>query len=105
LIRLSRARARPRSLPPRRSADLATRSCVTPMSAAAGREVVTIEGLSTDGDHPVQRAWKTVTVPQCGYCQPGQMMQAAALLRAKPDRKSTRLNSSHEWISYAVFCL
>ena len=64
--------------------DAATRSCVTPMSAAAGREVVTIEGLSTDGDHPVQRAWKTVTVPQCGYCQPGQMMQAAALLRAKP---------------------
>ena len=62
----------------------ATRSCVTPMSGAAGREVVTIEGLSTDGDHPVQRAWKTVTVPQCGYCQPGQMMQAAALLRAKP---------------------
>src|SRR5207253_5138925 len=40
--------------------------------------------LSTDGDHPVQRAWKTVTVPQCRYCQPGQMMQAAALLRAKP---------------------
>jgi isoquinoline 1-oxidoreductase alpha subunit len=62
----------------------AMRSCVTPVSGAAGREVVTIEGLSANGDHPVQQAWKTVSVPQCGYCQPGQMMQAAALLRQKP---------------------
>jgi isoquinoline 1-oxidoreductase alpha subunit len=62
----------------------AMRSCVTPMSGAAGREVVTIEGLSAKGDHPVQQAWKTASVPQCGYCQPGQIMQAAALLREKP---------------------
>ena len=62
----------------------AMRSCVTPMSRAAGRRVVTIEALGADGEHPVQRAWKTVNVPQCGYCQAGQMMQAAALLREKP---------------------
>jgi len=63
---------------------VAMRSCVTPMSRAAGRSVVTIEELGADGEHPVQRAWKTVNVPQCGYCQAGQMMQAAALLREKP---------------------
>jgi isoquinoline 1-oxidoreductase alpha subunit len=61
----------------------AMRSCVTPMSRAAGRSVATIEALGADGEHPVQRAWKTVNVPQCGYCQAGQMMQAAALLREK----------------------
>jgi isoquinoline 1-oxidoreductase subunit alpha len=58
----------------------AIRSCVTPISAVAGRSVTTIEGLSTDRSHPVQRAWLQVQVPQCGYCQPGQMMSAAALL-------------------------
>ena len=62
----------------------AARSCLTPMSAAAGKEIVTIEGLSTDGTHPVQRAWEQVQVPQCGYCQSGQIMQAAALLKQKP---------------------
>ena len=62
----------------------AMRSCVTPMSRAAGRSVVTIEALGGEGEHPVQRAWKTVNVPQCVYCQAGQMMQAAALLREKP---------------------
>jgi isoquinoline 1-oxidoreductase alpha subunit len=62
----------------------AQRSCVTQMSEAAGKNVVTIEALSVNGDHPVQRAWKQINVPQCGYCQSGQIMQAAALLKAKP---------------------
>ena len=58
----------------------AIRSCSTPVSAAAGRKVVTIEGLSADGSHPLQRAWVAEQVPQCGYCQSGQIMRAAALL-------------------------
>jgi isoquinoline 1-oxidoreductase alpha subunit len=62
----------------------AVRSCITPIAAAAGHEIVTIEGLSPDGTHPVQRAWETHNVPQCGYCQPGQIMQAAALLKQTP---------------------
>ena len=60
----------------------AVRSCVTPVGAVAGKHVTTIEGLSSDLSHPVQRAWLQVQVPQCGYCQPGQMMSAAALLTA-----------------------
>ena len=60
------------------------RSCVTPASRADGREVVTIEGLSPAGDHPLQRAWVELGVPQCGYCQAGQLMTAAALLAANP---------------------
>ena len=60
------------------------RSCVTPVSAAAGRRLTTIEGLSATGDHPVQKAWMDVDVPQCGFCQSGQIMSAAALLAAKP---------------------
>jgi isoquinoline 1-oxidoreductase alpha subunit len=62
----------------------ATRSCVTLMGIAAGKDIVTIEGLSTNGDHPVQQAWKACHVPQCGYCQSGQIMQAVTLLREKP---------------------
>ena len=58
----------------------AIRACVTPMNKIAGTEIRTIEGLSEDGSHPVQKAWMKVNVPQCGYCQPGQIMQAAALL-------------------------
>lgn len=61
----------------------ATRSCLTPMQSVAGKEVLTIEGLSEHGDHPLQRAWEQVNVPQCGYCQSGQIMQAAALLKTK----------------------
>lgn len=57
-----------------------TRSCSTPMSAVAGKRIVTIEGLSRDGSHPVQKAWVEYQVPQCGYCQSGQIMAAAALL-------------------------
>lgn len=62
----------------------AMRSCTTPMKAVAGKEILTIEGLSAKGDHPVQVAWKELNVPQCGYCQSGQIMQAAALLKEKP---------------------
>ncbi|HET9035663.1 MAG TPA: (2Fe-2S)-binding protein [Myxococcaceae bacterium] len=62
----------------------AVRACVTPVSAVGTRSVTTIEGLSTDGSHPVQRAWAEVDVVQCGYCQPGQIMAAAALLSANP---------------------
>jgi len=58
----------------------AVRSCVTPVAAVADKTVTTIEGLSPDRSHPVQRAWLEIQVPQCGYCQPGQMMSAAALL-------------------------
>ena len=60
------------------------RSCVTPVSAAAGRRLTTIEGLSPSGDHPVQKAWMEIDVPQCGFCQSGQIMSAVALLAAKP---------------------
>lgn len=59
---------------------VAMRSCVTPVSAAASSDITTIEGLSSSGDHPLQRAWDSEKVPQCGYCQPGQIMAAAALL-------------------------
>jgi len=62
----------------------ATRSCVTTLSDAAGKRITTIEGLAANADHPVQNAWKAVSVPQCGYCQSGQIMQAVALLREKP---------------------
>ncbi len=62
----------------------AVRACTTPVSAAAGKRVTTIEGLSEEGDHPVQRAWREHNVPQCGYCQSGQIMQAAALLAGTP---------------------
>jgi isoquinoline 1-oxidoreductase subunit alpha len=58
------------------------RSCVLPVAAVAGRNITTIEGLSKDGNHPVQKAWVKLQVPQCGYCQSGQIMAAAALLRA-----------------------
>ena len=60
------------------------RSCITPVSEAVGKAVTTIEGLSQDGDHPLQKAWIDNGVPQCGYCQVGQIMSAATLLKAKP---------------------
>ncbi|WP_134087860.1 (2Fe-2S)-binding protein [Olivibacter sp. XZL3] len=63
----------------------AVRSCVTKINRAAGKEVVTIEGLSEHGDHPLQKAWEQVDVPQCGYCQSGQIMSAAVLLREIPN--------------------
>jgi isoquinoline 1-oxidoreductase subunit alpha len=65
-------------------ADEPVRSCVTPVSAVGERRVTTIEGLSRDRSHPVQRAWLELDVPQCGYCQSGQIMAAAALLKRNP---------------------
>jgi isoquinoline 1-oxidoreductase alpha subunit len=62
-----------------------TRSCQRRVASVAGMSVTTIEGLSPDGTHPVQRAWEELDVPQCGYCQAGQLMSAAALLASKPN--------------------
>lgn len=64
---------------------MAVRSCSTPLSTAAGKKITTIEGLHPEGKHPVQIAWRQHNVPQCGYCQSGQIMQAASLLNANPD--------------------
>ncbi len=71
----------------------ATRSCITPISGVAGKGVTTIEGLSAKGDHPVQLAWRTHNVPQCGYCQAGQIMQAAALLRQTPKPTDAQIDA------------
>jgi isoquinoline 1-oxidoreductase subunit alpha len=62
----------------------AARSCLTPMQSVSGKTILTIEGLSAKGDHPLQRAWEEHNVPQCGYCQAGQIMQAASLLKTRP---------------------
>ncbi len=62
----------------------AVRSCITPLSEVEGKEVTTIEGLSSDGNHPVQQSWRELNVPQCGFCQAGQIMQAADLLKKNP---------------------
>ena len=62
----------------------ATRSCVLPLGAVAGKSITTIEGLSVDSSHAVQKAWLEIDVPQCGYCQSGQIMSAAALLKSNP---------------------
>jgi aerobic-type carbon monoxide dehydrogenase small subunit (CoxS/CutS family) len=62
----------------------AARSCITPVASVQGKKVTTIEGLSADGSHPVQQAWIAEDVPQCGYCQSGQIMSAVALLAKKP---------------------
>ncbi|HYK11557.1 MAG TPA: (2Fe-2S)-binding protein [Gemmatimonadales bacterium] len=63
---------------------VATRTCVFPVAGAVGKKITTIEGLSSTSDHPLQRAWREIDVPQCGYCQSGQLMAAAALLTAHP---------------------
>ena len=68
------------------------RSCSTPVSRAVGKEVTTIEGLSSNGNHPVQRAWVEIEVPQCGYCQSGQIMSAAALLKQTPKPTDEEIN-------------
>jgi isoquinoline 1-oxidoreductase alpha subunit len=70
------------------------RACVTPMSRVSGRAVTTIEGLSPDGSHPLQRAWIELGVPQCGYCQAGQIMSAAGLLAKKPNPSDTEIDQS-----------
>jgi len=72
----------------------ATRSCITPISTAANKNITTIEGLSADGSHPVQRAWVQTDVPQCGYCQAGQMMSAAALLAKTPKPTDAQIDSA-----------
>jgi isoquinoline 1-oxidoreductase alpha subunit len=72
----------------------AVRSCSVPVSQAAGAEVTTIEGLSADGTHPLQRAWQEVDVAQCGYCQAGQIMQAAALLERTPDPTDEEIDAA-----------
>jgi isoquinoline 1-oxidoreductase alpha subunit len=71
------------------------RACVTPVSAAVGRQITTIEGLgSPDAPHPVQRAWAEIGVPQCGYCQSGQIMSAAALLAANPEPTDAQIDAA-----------
>jgi len=72
----------------------ATRSCITPLSAVAGRKIVTIEGLHPDNQHPLQKAWFETQAPQCGYCQPGQIMQAASLLNNNPNPSDADIKSS-----------
>jgi isoquinoline 1-oxidoreductase alpha subunit len=70
------------------------RSCVTPVSSVGARKVTTIEGLSADGSHPVQRAWAEADVVQCGYCQSGQIMTAVALLEKKPDPTDSDIDAA-----------
>ena len=72
----------------------AARSCVTPVSAVAGKRVTTIEGLSPDSRHPLQRAWMELDVPQCGYCQSGQLMSAAALLSRHPHPNDAEIDQA-----------
>ena len=72
----------------------AVRSCQTPVSAAAGVPITTLEGLSADGTHPLQLAWLDLDVPQCGYCQAGQIMSAAALLSTKPKPTDTDIDAA-----------
>ncbi len=72
----------------------AARACVTPMKSIEGKNVLTIEGLSARGDHPLQRAWKQCAVAQCGYCQPGQIMQAASLLKEKPKPSDAEIEAA-----------
>ncbi len=74
--------------------DHAVRACVTPVRRAEGKAVTTIEGLSKDGTHPLQQAWLDLRVPQCGYCQAGQIMSAAALLAKKPKPTDDEIDAS-----------
>jgi isoquinoline 1-oxidoreductase alpha subunit len=73
----------------------ARRSCILPVKGALGRTVTTIEGLSADGSHPIQQAWFELDVPQCGFCQSGQIMSAAALLRRIPDPSDAEIDAQH----------
>ena len=72
----------------------AVRSCQTPMKALAGVQITTIEGLSPDGSHPVQQSWMKANVPQCGYCQSGQIMQAVAFLRSNPKPSDQQIDTA-----------
>ena len=71
----------------------AIRSCITPVGAVAGQQITTIEGLDPAGLHPLQKAWIAAQAPQCGYCQPGQIMQAATLLKDFPDPSDADINA------------
>ena len=73
---------------------VAQRSCILPVSAVAGRAITSIEGLSEQGDHPVQKAWLEHKVPQCGYCQSGQIMSAAALLAKNPNPSAADVDAA-----------
>ncbi len=73
---------------------VAVRSCITPVSAVVGKKVTTIEGLSPDGSHPLQQAWMAENVAQCGYCQPGQIMTAAALLARNPSPSDADIDAA-----------
>ncbi len=72
----------------------ATRSCITPISTLDGKQITTIEGLSAEGTHPVQKAWNEVDVPQCGYCQAGQILTAKALLDHTPDPTDEQIDAA-----------
>ncbi|MSO72453.1 MAG: (2Fe-2S)-binding protein [Rhodospirillaceae bacterium] len=73
---------------------VAARACATPVSAVAGLKITTIEGLSTDGSHPVQKAWIAHQVPQCGYCQSGMMMAVDALLKSSPNPTDAEIDAA-----------
>lgn len=70
------------------------RSCVTPIAEVSGKQITTIEGLSPNGSHPLQKAWMEIDVPQCGYCQAGQIMAAAALLKKTPKPTDAQIDSA-----------
>jgi isoquinoline 1-oxidoreductase alpha subunit len=72
----------------------AARACITAMADVADQKITTIEGLDPNGDHPVQKAWRETNVPQCGFCQAGQIMQAAALLKANPRPSSAEIRDN-----------
>lgn len=72
----------------------AIRSCVTPLSAVEGAEITTIEGLDRNGQHPVQKVWQELQVPQCGYCQSGQIMQAASVLKENPNLSDAEIDQA-----------
>lgn len=74
--------------------DNAVRSCQLPVSAVGEQKITTIEGLSENGDHPVQKAWLEIDVPQCGYCQAGQVMSASALLKRNPNPSDEEIESA-----------
>ena len=75
---------------------VATRSCILPVTNLIGKDIITIEGLSENGDHPVQEAWKEIDVPQCGYCQAGQIMTASAFLNTNANPSKSDIRSAME---------
>ncbi|MFY0687424.1 MAG: (2Fe-2S)-binding protein [Cyclobacteriaceae bacterium] len=77
---------------------VAMKSCTTPLSAIAGREITTIEGLSKENDHPLQQAFVEMQVPQCGYCQSGQIMQAASLINSNPNPSEAEIISQMDQV-------